>query len=134
MSNSYLILVRPPVRDLCIDALEDLWRNCSSILPFPPSLTTLAQPLTDTDPSPTDEDARHPTTKLLAKWRPHILTENTKPTPQPQPDEPTIPNGIKSPHLTRPTEQSSQEATQAPTAFESKAENREGSSVIAAIG
>jgi len=24
----YLILLRPPVRELCIDALEDLWRNC----------------------------------------------------------------------------------------------------------
>lgn len=24
----YLVLVRPPVRELCVDALEDLWRNC----------------------------------------------------------------------------------------------------------
>lgn len=30
MTFSYLIIVRPPVRDICIDALEDLWRNCKS--------------------------------------------------------------------------------------------------------
>ena len=34
---------------MCIDALEDLWRNY--------------------------DDARAPTTKLLAKWRPHVLEE-----------------------------------------------------------
>ena len=28
MCNSYLILLRPPVRDICINAIEDLWRNC----------------------------------------------------------------------------------------------------------
>lgn len=25
--RSYLILVRPPVRGICLDAIEDLWRN-----------------------------------------------------------------------------------------------------------
>jgi symplekin len=24
----YLVLFRPPVRDICLDALEDLWKNC----------------------------------------------------------------------------------------------------------
>ena len=28
-SIHYLILVRPPAREMCIDALEDLWRNCT---------------------------------------------------------------------------------------------------------
>ncbi len=27
---SYLILYRPPVKEMCIDALEDLWMNCKS--------------------------------------------------------------------------------------------------------
>ncbi|MCJ1229181.1 hypothetical protein MMC12_005846 [Toensbergia leucococca] len=47
----YLILLRPPVREICIDALEDLWRNY--------------------------DDAKGPTTKLLSKWRPHILERKT---------------------------------------------------------
>ncbi|KAF9633714.1 Armadillo-like helical protein [Lasiodiplodia theobromae] len=45
----YLILMRPPVRDLCIDAIEDLWRNY--------------------------DGAKGLTTKLLTKWRPHVLQE-----------------------------------------------------------
>ncbi|SLM40695.1 Symplekin/Pta1 [Lasallia pustulata] len=45
----YLILLRPPVRDICIDALEDLWRNY--------------------------DDAKVPTTKVLAKWRPQVLQQ-----------------------------------------------------------
>ena len=37
----YLVLFRPPVRTACIDAMEDLWRNCELLgsfslpLPFP---------------------------------------------------------------------------------------------------
>ncbi|KAF2452702.1 hypothetical protein BDY21DRAFT_424984 [Lineolata rhizophorae] len=45
----YLIMLRPPVRELCIDALEDLWRNY--------------------------EDARAPAAKHLAKWRPQVLQQ-----------------------------------------------------------
>lgn len=45
----YLILMRPPVRDLCIDAVEDLWKNY--------------------------DGAKGLTTKLLTKWRPHVLQE-----------------------------------------------------------
>lgn len=43
----YLILMKPPAREICIDAVEELWR--------------------------TNEDAKGPTTKLLMKWRPHVL-------------------------------------------------------------
>ncbi|EKG22268.1 Armadillo-like helical protein [Macrophomina phaseolina MS6] len=46
----YLILMRPPVRDQCIDAVEDLWRNY--------------------------DGAKSLTTKLLTKWRPHVLQES----------------------------------------------------------
>ncbi|KAI9728264.1 MAG: hypothetical protein M1834_007757 [Cirrosporium novae-zelandiae] len=48
-SLHYLILLKPPARDICIDALEDLWRNY--------------------------DDARGPAKKLLTKWRPHVLEE-----------------------------------------------------------
>ncbi|KZF23799.1 mRNA cleavage and polyadenylation specificity factor complex subunit [Xylona heveae TC161] len=48
-SLHYLILLRPPVRDICIDALEDLWRNY--------------------------EDARSSAAKLLARWRPQVLQQ-----------------------------------------------------------
>lgn len=47
--TSYLILFRPPVREICIDALEDLWRNFN--------------------------EAKPSAGKLLAKWRPHVLQE-----------------------------------------------------------
>ena len=43
----YLILMKPPVRDICIDAVEDLWRNF--------------------------DDARAPAQKLLARWRAEVL-------------------------------------------------------------
>ncbi|MCJ1474275.1 hypothetical protein MMC13_002933 [Lambiella insularis] len=46
----YLVLLRPPVREMCLDALEDLWRNYN--------------------------EARGPTRKLLAKWRPQVLEES----------------------------------------------------------
>lgn len=48
----YLILVRPPVRGICLDAIEDLWRNY--------------------------DDAKIPTTKILTKWRPNILKPDIK--------------------------------------------------------
>ena len=62
--------------------------------------------------TPTDEDARSSTQKLLLKWRPHIL-EESKPQPEPEalpeakaeaesqpPPIDTVPetNGIKSPN------------------------------------
>lgn len=49
----YLILFRPPVREMCIDALEDLWRNY--------------------------EDARVAAAKLLTKWRPQLLQADAEP-------------------------------------------------------
>ncbi|MCJ1388068.1 hypothetical protein MMC18_000912 [Xylographa bjoerkii] len=52
----YLVLLRPPVREMCLDTLEDMWRHY--------------------------DDARAPTRKLLAKWRPHVLDADTANTSQ----------------------------------------------------
>lgn len=49
----YLIMVKPPARNMALDALEDLWRNY--------------------------DDAKAPATKHLAKWRPQVLGSETKP-------------------------------------------------------
>jgi hypothetical protein len=49
VNYSYLVLFRPPARDMCLDALEDLWRNY--------------------------DGAKAATGKLLARWRPHVLQE-----------------------------------------------------------
>lgn len=52
----YLLMFRPPARELCIDLLEDLWKNNNEAKPF--------------------------TKKLLAKWRPEALeTEEVKTEP-----------------------------------------------------
>ncbi|KAL8909973.1 MAG: hypothetical protein Q9171_004706 [Xanthocarpia ochracea] len=66
----YLILVRPPVREICIDALVDLWRNF--------------------------EDARAPAAKLLKKLRPNVLDENP-PNHHPPPPPPPSADVIRSP-------------------------------------
>ncbi|KAL8781016.1 MAG: hypothetical protein Q9194_000618, partial [Teloschistes cf. exilis] len=72
----YLILVRPPVREICIDAMEDLYRNY--------------------------EDARLPSSKILKKVRPKVLDETpsnpsnaTVSTPPPPPPPPLV--NVKSP-------------------------------------
>ncbi|KAL9022648.1 MAG: hypothetical protein Q9185_000226 [Variospora sp. 1 TL-2023] len=65
----YLVIVRPPVRDICADALEDLWRNF--------------------------EDARAAAGKLLRKIRPGLFDKD-KPD---KPPTPVLPADIKSPAL-----------------------------------
>jgi symplekin len=35
----YLTLYRPPIRELCLDAIEDLWRNCEYSFHLPKSLS-----------------------------------------------------------------------------------------------
>ncbi|KAI4200586.1 MAG: hypothetical protein LQ350_003833 [Teloschistes chrysophthalmus] len=71
----YLILVRPPVREICIDAMEDLYRNY--------------------------EDARLPASKILKKVRPQVLDEiasnpNNATVSAPPPPPPLLVN-VKSP-------------------------------------
>ena len=46
-SGSYLVLMKPPARVLCLDALEDLRQNY--------------------------DDARAPASKVLQKWRPALV-------------------------------------------------------------
>lgn len=67
----YLILMKPPARDIAIDALEDLWRNY--------------------------DDAKAPTAKHLAKWRPQVLASESKPSPAP------APNGMEHQEESNPT-------------------------------
>lgn len=148
--GSYLILVRPPVRDLCIDALEDLWRNCLSSAPLLHRPDSLLPFLSVEPPNPNastlyyianlasiDEDAKHATTKLLLKWRPHILpAPDANPALQPHASHGSpATNGIISPNSDSLDIQNNQATTREPSAaFESKTEKREGSSVIAAMG
>ncbi|EMC93128.1 hypothetical protein BAUCODRAFT_36792 [Baudoinia panamericana UAMH 10762] len=47
----YLIMLRPPVREVCIDAAEALWRS--------------------------NEDAKGSAAKILAKWRPGLLGQDS---------------------------------------------------------
>ena len=58
----YLVMFRPPVRELALDAVEDVWATCE--YHFHPS--NGSKQLT----CPTDEDAKPMSAKYLAKWRP----------------------------------------------------------------
>lgn len=64
--------MKPPAREIALDALEDLWRNCKSS-DTGPSLPFYA------DFCLTDDDAKAPTAKHLAKWRPYVLASENKP-------------------------------------------------------
>ncbi|KAF2151395.1 mRNA cleavage and polyadenylation specificity factor complex subunit [Myriangium duriaei CBS 260.36] len=46
----YLVLYRPPVKEICLDGVEDLWRNY--------------------------EDAKNPAQKLLVKYRPSVVEQS----------------------------------------------------------
>lgn len=48
----YLVMFRPPVRELALDALETLWRE--------------------------NEDARKPSEKHLARWRPEVVAKGVE--------------------------------------------------------
>ncbi|KAL8872737.1 MAG: hypothetical protein Q9174_001676 [Haloplaca sp. 1 TL-2023] len=65
----YLATLRPPIREICIDALEDMWRNY--------------------------DDAKIPASRFLKKLRPEILKESSTPDNPPAPPPP--PDKIKSP-------------------------------------
>lgn len=56
----YLVMMRPPVREIALDAVEDIWTTCEFCSPFwrMHFLTV------------TDEDARPMAAKYLSKWRP----------------------------------------------------------------
>lgn len=85
--------MKPPAREIAIDALEDLWRNCES-LDTGPSVPF------DADICLSDDDAKAPTAKHLAKWRPHAMVSENKPRSDP------VPNGVYNPEDSNPTPQS----------------------------
>ncbi|KKZ67315.1 hypothetical protein EMCG_06998 [[Emmonsia] crescens] len=55
----YLVLVRPPAREICLDALQDLYAKV--------------------------EEARPLVSKVLLKWRPHVIPKQEDPTSKPNP-------------------------------------------------
>ncbi|MCJ1351851.1 MAG: hypothetical protein MMC33_001835 [Icmadophila ericetorum] len=68
----YLILMKPPAREIAIDALEDLWRNYDDLKPS--------------------------AAKLLTKWRPQVILEENKPTTSVNgvsQDQQTLPQEVK---------------------------------------
>lgn len=85
--------MKPPAREIALDALEDLWRNCESS-DAGPSMTF------DADLCLSDDDAKAPTAKHLSKWRPHAMAPGNKPKVDP------APNGIYNPEDSKPTPQS----------------------------
>lgn len=66
--DSYLVLFRPPAREMCIDALEDLYQNCKCCHCCRRKKVTHVF---------ADADTRAATTKLLQKWRPNVLQAST---------------------------------------------------------
>ncbi len=78
-------MMKPPARDIAIDAVEDLWRNCR----FPEHRLVLIFSVLQAKPI-LDDDAKGPAAKVLAKWRPQVL-----PTPA-KPSTPLTINGVKS--------------------------------------
>jgi hypothetical protein len=64
-------MFRPPVREACVDVLEDLWRN-RKFSHYPPAL--LPAPFTDNPPR-TDAEVRGQVQKLIQRFRPDILTQ-----------------------------------------------------------
>lgn len=64
----YLVVMKPPVRDLALDTVQDIWVECKST-PIPPYLTKIS----DTDDTYIDEDARPMAAKYLTKWRPGFI-------------------------------------------------------------
>lgn len=85
--------MKPPAREIALDALEDLWRNCKSsdIGPSVPFYANICL---------SDDDAKAPTAKHLAKWRPYVLASENKPRSDP------APNGVQNPEDSKHTPQS----------------------------
>lgn len=83
----YLIMFRPPAREMCLDRLENVYQTCkSSQTPSCPRRLSLIQNI--------DEESRPAAGKVLAKWRPQQVqpaetTTNGAPesAPPPPPQE-----------------------------------------------
>ena len=70
-------MLRPPVRDMCVDILEDLWLN-----------RMLPAPVAQGHPNvPLDSEVRNQVQKLVQKWRPSVLTKQIKNEPEEAPQD-----------------------------------------------
>jgi symplekin len=81
-------MFRPPARDICLDALEDIYRTCKYHV----------LPLATTSDSGIDEESRPTAGKILAKWRP-LVVEQQQPQPikhEGQPESEITANGTMS--------------------------------------
>jgi symplekin len=70
-SLRFLIMFRPPVREIALDAVEDMWRNCEfnfSLLYESGDVELLTVM--------TDDGAKSLAGKDLGKWRPEVLKES----------------------------------------------------------
>lgn len=59
----YLVMMRPPVREIALDAVEDVWATCRTLASVFHDMVLLTT-------SFTDEDAKPIAAKYLTKWRP----------------------------------------------------------------
>lgn len=71
-------MFRPPARDICLNALEDVYRTCKS--PLPPLRPVYTLPQTNqasllTDEREPDEESRPAAGKFLSKWRPGVIEQ-----------------------------------------------------------
>ncbi|KAG0130974.1 hypothetical protein HOY82DRAFT_353650 [Tuber indicum] len=73
----FLAMLRPPVRNMCMDVLEDLWLNRT------PHLRHILMSATNFIFKYIDTELRGQTHKLILKWRPEVLA----PKPTAPPDE-----------------------------------------------
>lgn len=64
----YLVMMRPPVRELALDAVEDVWRTCKSDIYIAEKFYTYDF---------TDDDAKDIAAQYLTKWRPGFLERNS---------------------------------------------------------
>ncbi|EXJ88466.1 hypothetical protein A1O1_05396 [Capronia coronata CBS 617.96] len=72
LAMQYLLMMRPPVRDIVLDTIESIWYDG-------------------------DAQAKNATAKVLAKWRPGFLDQAGQPKKEEGTQEETKPNGLKSP-------------------------------------
>lgn len=66
----YLVMMKPPVRDMALDTVQDIWVECKS----PVLIVVFIRALTFAF---SDEDARPMAAKYLTKWRPGFVESQT---------------------------------------------------------
>lgn len=66
-------MFRPPVREMCVDVLEDLWVNRKFLLSPPTLIVTNCY---------VDAEVRGQVQKLVQKWRPEVLVKKIESEPE----------------------------------------------------